>query len=110
MNTPPKVIYLQWYDESEGKPFDPDRSEVTWCVDRIYDTDLVYVLQDTVIEITEENISIMSLLMKAARKAQAEDETLSKERCHVDFGSDQLGTCPSGECVSGDLMPGCSVR
>lgn len=46
MKKPPKVIYLQWYDESDGEPLDPDRGEVTWCVDRIYDTDLEYVLND----------------------------------------------------------------
>jgi len=45
MNTPPKVIYLQIYDE-DGKLLDVLQDEVTWCVDRINEKDLVYMLQD----------------------------------------------------------------
>jgi uncharacterized Zn-finger protein len=50
----PEVIYLQWYGldekdmhdakiecEMRGQPF-PDPVERTWCVDRQYDTDVVY--------------------------------------------------------------------
>ena len=33
----PDVIYLQWFDE-DGEP----DGEVTWCEDRINDTDIEY--------------------------------------------------------------------
>lgn len=36
----PDVIYLQWFSE-DGEEAD----EVTWCVDRIYDTDTVYRIE-----------------------------------------------------------------
>lgn len=40
---PPKVIYLQWYDE-DGKPVTRSNDfDVTWCVDKINETDVAYV-------------------------------------------------------------------
>ena len=36
---PPTVIYLQWLDD-DGE----EAEEVTWCVDRINDTDIEYRL------------------------------------------------------------------
>ncbi len=44
---PPKIIYLQYFDE-DGE-LDPSADEITWCRDRINETDLVYVLQDSAI-------------------------------------------------------------
>ena len=46
MNSPPKVIYLQWYDENDGKALDPFEGEVTWCIDRINENDLEYILHE----------------------------------------------------------------
>lgn len=43
--TPPKVIYLQWYDE-DGNEVDPHGGDVTWCDDRINDTDVAYIRAD----------------------------------------------------------------
>ena len=47
MTDPPNIIYLQWH----GEPYyngtiDPDSTgrEVTWCVDRIWDVDIKYLL------------------------------------------------------------------
>ena len=44
---PPDIIYLQWH----GEPYyngtidpDTDVSEVTWCVDEIWDVDIKYLL------------------------------------------------------------------
>jgi len=41
VNSPPKFIYLQFYDEL-GEPI----HDVTWCVDQIEKNDLLYVLVD----------------------------------------------------------------
>ncbi len=40
---PPKIIYLQYFDE-DGE-LDPSADEITWCRDRINETDLVYILR-----------------------------------------------------------------
>lgn len=54
---PPKEIYLQWYGEdsdaedhriSSVEPDDQGAGGVTWCEDKIYDTDVKYVLVETV--------------------------------------------------------------
>lgn len=57
----PDVIYLQWYGDQPTARFDEDDNEVpipeeemesvypnevTWCVDRIFDGDIVYVRAD----------------------------------------------------------------
>jgi hypothetical protein len=50
MKEPPKVIYLQWYGEDyfdDNLSCDPDADDVTWCQDRINDTDLKYILDET---------------------------------------------------------------
>lgn len=46
---PPKEIYLQWegVDKSEINILpsaDPDRGDITWCQDKIFDTDIRYVI------------------------------------------------------------------
>lgn len=38
---PPQRIYLQLLDEDGDEP-----DEVTWCVDRVHDTDVAYVLEE----------------------------------------------------------------
>ena len=51
----PRKIYLQWWgadrdeltDEEFNEPVDPVDGEVTWCRDKINDTDLEYVLADS---------------------------------------------------------------
>lgn len=40
---PPKVIYLQWYDDMGDSP-DSIGDEITWCQEQINETDLEYVL------------------------------------------------------------------
>ena len=40
---PPETIYLQCYDES-GNLLDLVRDDVTWCRDRISESDAVYIL------------------------------------------------------------------
>jgi len=42
----PEVIYLQWFDPDDGEPLDADRDEVTWCRERINDSDIAYRLVD----------------------------------------------------------------
>ena len=49
MKEPPKVIWLQFYgDESradcKGEDIDCSTEAVTWCVDKIFDSDYRYVL------------------------------------------------------------------
>ena len=48
MTTPkdaPERIYLQHDPENTGEPFN-DAHEITWCRDRIFDTDIEYVRSD----------------------------------------------------------------
>lgn len=40
---PPRKIYLQWEGTDHPSPGEVDESEVTWCRDRIFATDVVYV-------------------------------------------------------------------
>jgi hypothetical protein len=44
---PPERIYLQHDPENTGEPFS-EAAEVTWCKDRIYDTDQEYIRADLV--------------------------------------------------------------
>lgn len=48
----PEEIYLQWYDENGEEP--QDGSEVTWCQDRINDTDVRYVKLSFITAIQEK--------------------------------------------------------
>jgi hypothetical protein len=41
----PELIYLQTFDEIEQKPVDPAFGEITWCVDKINDSDTEYILR-----------------------------------------------------------------
>lgn len=44
MNEPPRKIYLQFYGDSETDDIGPvDDGDVTWCIDRINNSDIVYV-------------------------------------------------------------------
>ena len=54
----PEVIYLQWYGADQrdlaGEDGEPD--DVTWCQDRINDTDVVYQrVRKHTQETTDEN-------------------------------------------------------
>ena len=71
--TPPKVIYLQWYDEDTGEELDPIDDEVTWCVDRINDSDVVYVIQD-------ERITKLIAALRAIMDTYGDDEGASPEK------------------------------
>jgi hypothetical protein len=44
---PPERIYLQHDPENTGEPFS-EAAEVTWCKDRIFDTDQEYIRADLV--------------------------------------------------------------
>ena len=43
--TPPKVIYLQWYDEN-GEDLNDLDERVTWSVNRINESDVPYLRDD----------------------------------------------------------------
>ena len=45
----PEVIYLQWFDEDGG----PDE-EVTWCQERINNSDVAYIRKDVVEKMVTE--------------------------------------------------------
>jgi len=46
--SPPKVIYLQWWGEEGPTRWDfPGRpAEVSWCAERVFDGDIVYIRAD----------------------------------------------------------------
>jgi len=50
VSKPPKRIWLQWYgqdrDELTKADMNTEPTEVCWCSDKIFDTDLEYVLVD----------------------------------------------------------------
>jgi len=41
---PPRRIYLQWHFDDEGIRRDPADGEVTWCVDKINESDAPYII------------------------------------------------------------------
>ena len=50
-NSPPKRIWLQWWGDADpsdldAKPYDNAGYGVTWCKDKIFDTDIEYVLKE----------------------------------------------------------------
>ena len=50
MKNLPKRIFLQVDPEKEYPEDFNDLSEITWCIDRICDTDIEYVLKKTTIK------------------------------------------------------------
>lgn len=44
MKQPPDEIYLQFYGEGQPEDSTPVNGEVTWCEDRVFDSDVRYVL------------------------------------------------------------------
>lgn len=48
----PKKIYLQHYDEDGNSLYPGD--EITWCIDRIYETDAVYVAESELTGLREQ--------------------------------------------------------
>lgn len=44
MNKPPKEIYLQWVEQEEDSMWEG----VTWCIDKIHDSDIKYIRSDLV--------------------------------------------------------------
>lgn len=64
----PKIIYLQVYDDI-GNPHDIDEDDggVTWCADKINDSDVAYVRAGTRTKSLIEHLRVMKLLLKAAR-------------------------------------------
>lgn len=47
MKNPPEIIYLQYYGDSEPEEGEVSESDVTWCVDRIFDSDIEYTIVPT---------------------------------------------------------------
>lgn len=47
-NTPPPVLYLQAYGTDEPHEGPADWGDVTWCKDRVFQTDVAYVRADLV--------------------------------------------------------------
>lgn len=46
MKQPPKKIYLQWHGSGDPDPSsDINPNDVSWCRDKIFKHDLVYVLK-----------------------------------------------------------------
>jgi hypothetical protein len=62
--TPPKVIYLQWYDVDGEEAID---EEVTWCLDQINDTDVAYVLASRIKELEAEVAGLEELIASFER-------------------------------------------
>jgi len=42
----PEVIFLQWYGDSEPYNGEINSSDVSWCIDKIYEHDIQYVRHD----------------------------------------------------------------
>ena len=59
LTTPPKEIYLLWYDEDGEAIYKNGRleGEVTWCEDRINSTDVKYVIEENAF--TEEELILI---------------------------------------------------
>jgi hypothetical protein len=44
VSEPPKVIYLQFYDDEKPDVDTISPGDVTWCADKINDSDIRYVI------------------------------------------------------------------
>jgi hypothetical protein len=70
----PDVIYLQWFDEDGEKDV-----EVTWCEDRINNTDLVYALASTVtaapVDLADPNLIEAQPQVNPTARPEAETDT-----------------------------------
>lgn len=53
----PEVIYLQHDPENTGEPFS-EAHEVTWCKDKINDTDIQYVRADLAERLASKVLSV----------------------------------------------------
>lgn len=58
----PDTIYLQWYDEEEEKPIDINTGDVTWCIDRINNSDAEYVLINRYRKLQKYNAQLLEAL------------------------------------------------
>ena len=66
-NSPPKRIWLQWWGDidpdKDSQPFDTGDG-ITWCKDKIFNTDIEYILKDKIM--TDED-SLNSKLIELAK-------------------------------------------
>ena len=77
MKNIPEKIYLQ-LGEDIGEDF-KDHHEVSWCVDKIYDTDLEYVSIEQIAQLTAERDEFETQLIAAKLK-------IEKMKCLMDKG------------------------
>jgi uncharacterized small protein (DUF1192 family) len=74
----PERIYLQHDPEDTGEPFN-EAHEVTWCADKINDTDIEYVRADLAAAQPQDSEPIIDALSKRVDAQQAEIERLEHD-------------------------------
>lgn len=79
----PNQIYLQYYDENGEDLLNPARNEVTWCIDRINESDVVYTLA---------TLELTALLERLARCAE-----------HIVYEYDDMSTRAEREPIARDM-------
>lgn len=43
MESPPDILWLQYYGDAEPEDTPVDSNDVSWCVDKIFDHDIKYI-------------------------------------------------------------------
>ena len=70
MSIAPKTIWLQWYGDADpDEAGEPDHEDVTWCEDKINDSDVEYVSADA-LATAEERIKELEAERKRLEKSQ----------------------------------------
>jgi len=73
---PPERIYLQWHGDAthpETHPDAPQPAEVSWCADRIYDSDVAYIRAGkATAHIIDQHDALLNAL-ETLRDAEADD-------------------------------------
>jgi hypothetical protein len=75
MNQPPRTIYLQWHGDSD--PDDPApvcETEVTWCSDKCFGSDVEYVRADVRTQALDHAAELLFEIMRDDVNAQDEAE------------------------------------
>jgi len=78
--TPPKVIYLQWYDAENGEELNALEEQVTWCEDCINDTDVAYVLASRIAELESDLDKSGVMINQQVKQNQELKAQLAAER------------------------------
>lgn len=84
----PNQIYLQYYDENGEDLLNPARNEVTWCVDRINESDAVYILVTLELAVLLERLANMAVRIASETEAQysVDDQLAMKQSKWVEEG------------------------